>query len=420
MITTTIVTVVGLEASLRAVGAHWLSAVSAARHDLGELTEDPRWQHTARYGLRLAIDSDASNVWQYGDIVRMGFLPPAVAEGQVHRFRFHTDREGFRNPAVRDRIDVAALGDSFTDALTMAVDAGWPHQLEQRTGARVQNYGTAGFGPQQEMRVLEDFALPHHPKTAVLAFFAGNDIRDAEVFELTGRTDAPLDHPAIGWPVKPIVSRADTWYLMNVAQAAATTIGLWRTEAVGAVTAHAAEPPAAGPSFDRGMFTVPVNGRALKVAFMPPYLNMLTFSAPDLAGRRGWALIQDSIAEMDRTSRTAGTRLVVMFLPFKSQVYLPLLTRLFSKNDLNAALHVALQPMHSDANLDRLLANRLALNGMMRDFCTRAGIAFLDTTSALEKRLEAGDNVYFPDDSHMNETGEAVVAETLATFLRSF
>jgi hypothetical protein len=152
---------------------------------------------------------------------------------------------------------------------------------------------------------------------------------------------------------------------------------------------------------------------------MPPYLNMLTFSAADLSRRRGWTLIQDSIGDMDRVSRAAGARVVVMFLPFKSQVYLPLLSRIFSKDDLNAALRVALQPMHSEANLDRLLGNRLALNLMMRDFCARAGIAFLDTTSALEARLAEGENVYFPDDSHLNETGEAVVAQTLARFLRA-
>ena len=62
--------------------------------------------------------------------------------------------------------------------------------------------------------------------------------------------------------------------------------------------------------------------------------------------------------------------------------------------------------------------NRLAQNALMRELCEGAGIPFLDTTSALEARLETGENVYFPDESHFNETGQAVVADALAAFLR--
>ena len=64
-----------------------------------------------------------------------------------------------------------------------------------------------------------------------------------------------------------------------------------------------------------------------------------------------------------------------------------------------------------------MMRNRLAQNRMMRDLCERLQIPFLDTTAALQARLESGENVYFPDESHLNETGEAVVAETLAAFL---
>jgi lysophospholipase L1-like esterase len=36
----------------------------------------------------------------------------------------------------------------------------------------------------------------------------------------------------------------------------------------------------------------------------------------------------------------------------------------------------------------------------------------------LQQRVDAGENMYFPDDSHLNEAGSAVVAERLAAFLR--
>lgn len=53
----------------------------------------------------------------------------------------------------------------------------------------------------------------------------------------------------------------------------------------------------------------------------------------------------------------------------------------------------------------------------MARFCARAGIPLLDLTEALQARVEAGETMYFPDDSHLDENGEALVAERLAAFL---
>ena len=407
-----------VEAGLRAVGTKLSGGISSARHDLGERTDDPRWQQSTRYGQRLAANFDAVNQWRYGDIIRMGFLPPAVADGRVHRYGFHTDAEGFRNRTTRDRIDVAALGDSFTDALTMPMESGWAMQLEGLIDRPVQNYGTAGFGPQQELLVLKDYALHHQPRVVVLAFF-GNDLRDAEVFELTGRTDVAIGHPALGWPIKDVVSRADTWFLVSALRAAAiATVSEWRAGS-DASTAGRASPPPGGPAaFDGGMFSVPVNGRVLRWAFMPPYLKLLNFSEHDLEARRGWTLTGQAIGEMQRVSRAAGAELVVMFLPFKSQVYLPLLLRTFSRAELAADLQMALHGPPEQPDVDAMSRNRLALNALMRRFCETTHIPFVDTTGALQARVDAGDNVYFPDDSHLNEAGEAIVAAELARFLR--
>jgi lysophospholipase L1-like esterase len=108
-----------------------------------------------------------------------------------------------------------------------------------------------------------------------------------------------------------------------------------------------------------------------------------------------------------------------MFLPFKSQVYWPVLERAMAPDALASALRFYLDGNGRDLDLDAMRRNRLAQNHLMREFCERAQIPFVDTTDALSARVEAGDNVYFPDESHLNETGQAIVAETLAAFLRT-
>jgi lysophospholipase L1-like esterase len=419
----TAVPLLASETALRLMGDAAPSGILEQRHDLGEVTRDARWEYTPRYGRRLRPNVNKLNEWRYGDIVRLGFVPAAVSDGTMHRFRFQTDAEGFRNPVTRDRFEIAALGDSFTDAMTMAVDASWPMQLEQRLGVAVQNYGTAAFGPQQELRVLKDFVAPHKPHVVVLAFFAGNDIFDAEAFDAFERSGGAQAQTEPGWRIKDTISRADTWYLVSAVRAAAAWwSGQEHTGRSAAerlpvsISEHGTGEPA---SFDRGMFAVTVGNHRLRWALMPPYLNTLNFSEQELAGRRGWSLTRGVIADMQNVSRSFGAEFVVMFIPFKSQVYLPILERAFSREDLHSAFRFYLDGSRRPVDLDAMHRNRLAQNDMMRQLCNDARIPFLDTTAALERVVTSGENVYFPDESHLNERGEAVLADALSAFLRA-
>jgi hypothetical protein len=233
------------EAALRALGDRMPSGIASERHDLGEVTRDPRWIDSPRYGRRLRPDVDALNEWRYGDIVRMGYIPTPAIGSTLHRFTFHTDAEGFRNRAVRERFDVAALGDSFTDAMTMTEEASWPARLERTLGVSVQNYGTAGFGPQQELLALKDFVARHRPRVVVLAFFAGNDIFDAEAFDEFQRSGGTQSRTQQGWRIKDVVSRADTWFVVSALRAGARWAGSQHAATVAAASS-ASDPSSSG------------------------------------------------------------------------------------------------------------------------------------------------------------------------------
>jgi hypothetical protein len=418
--TAAIITVAFLEVGLRALGDRVPPALAAQRHDLGEVRRDARWEETRRYGRRLRADVDATNEWRYGDIVRMGFIPADVSDGVLHRFQFHTDHEGFRNARTRQRIDVAALGDSFTDAMTIDAADAWTSRLESATGLAVQNYGTAGFGPQQELRVLTDYALLHHPRLVVLAYFAGNDLFDAEAFDEFDRSGGVIRRPEQGWQIRDVVSRADTWFVGSVVRAAMTwTSTRQRAEAqtMAASTTSAGVRREQTAPFDRGMFMLPIAGHAVRWAFMPAYLNTLNFTEQDLGARRGWTLTRQAIGDMRDASRRAGAELVVLFLPFKEQLHLPLLDVAMARDELTQALRFSLDDLGGKADVTAMLRNRLAQNNLMRTFCAAAGIPFLDMTPVLDARVRQGENVYFPDESHLNETGHALVAETLKQFI---
>jgi lysophospholipase L1-like esterase len=392
-------------------------SVVDSRRDLGMFRLDPRWQFSTRYKKRLRPNSNTMTQWEYGDLVQMAVIPAEASQATVNRFPVRTDSEGFRNAFTREHIAVAALGDSFTDALMLPAQQAWPAQLERTLGIPVQNYG-----------VLQDYAIRHQPRVVVVAYFAGNDIFDAESFARfeQSRSEAP-EIP--GWKIKKVVARYHTLYTYTLARMALQR--LWRREARTASTPHLPAPetgkaatasadstPLTQAYFDRGMFHVPIRGHNMSFALMPAYLRTLNYSKSWLASRPGWDLTRRAYQEMKRTADQHGATLVVMFIPFKSQVYLPVLERFFSPEDLNRDFHFYFRENQSDADVKSMTQNRLAQNEMMRGLCEEAGILFLDLTPAIQHQIEQGNSVYFPDDAHWNAAGQERAARELAEFLR--
>lgn len=420
---------VALEVGLRVVGHRLPAWISAPRRNLGEVHADPRWQDSVRYGARLAKHLDTFCEWQQGDIVRMGFLPPGLVRHPTYRFPFVTDAEGFRNSESESTgTAVAALGDSFTDGLTLPVELTWPARLGRLLGAGVRNYGTAGFGPGQELLVLKEHVRARRPRWVVVGFFAGNDLLDAERFESFGRGGGPVPSPGLGWKLKEVIARFDRLYLTSLYEGAAGLLDDRNRNPADRRPSQGPEdysgedptaPPTSRPGFDRGLFTVPVAGRVLQFAFLPPYLNSLKLSRQQLQASPGWELTRRSYREMQRLVRADGGELIVLFIPSKAQVYLPLLEASFPRAELQAALRLCLRDQPQPPGLAVVMRNRLALNDLMREFCAEEDIRFLDLTPELETRLRAGHNVYFPDDSHWNAAGHQTAAAMLARLLRA-
>ena len=427
---TTVFCLVFLEIGLRASGDRLPSWITDPRRNLGEVhtDTDPRWQDSASYGHRLAPRVDTFCQWRDGDIVRMGFLQSGLARHPVYRFPFVTDSDGFRNAEpVPTTAVVAALGDSFTDGLTLPAELTWPARVAHHLGVSVRNYGTAGFGPGQELLVLKQYVRARLPRRVVVGFFAGNDLVDAERFESFQREGVDFPSVGRGWKFKGEIARFDELYVTSLYQGVSGLVGNLKRQppepwAYAGVEDYSGDDPAPSsatrPRFDRGLFTVPVAGRVLRFAFLPPYLNRLTLSRQELEASRGWQLTQRSYREMQQLLRAQGSELVVLFIPFKAQVYLPLLEASFPAAELESALRSSLGNPQAPG-LEVLMRNRLALNDLMREFCAREGIAFLDLTAELQSTLRTGRNVYFPDDSHWNAAGHEVAARALSRLLRA-
>jgi SGNH hydrolase-like domain, acetyltransferase AlgX len=410
---TTLLCLTIAESILRFRGPKLAAAIVATRTEFGLVGQDSRWIDPVRYKIRLRPNLNTYYEWRFGDIVRLNFIPKEVSPAVTHRYPIRIDAEGFRNDAVRGKIDVAALGDSFTDATTGLVDESWPIRLGKITGRTVQNYGTSGFGPQQELYALRDYALRRKPKWVVLAFCAGNDLSDAELFDLWEKNPSrPIEERA-GWRLAESYRRYETFYIWSVARIAGESISRRPVQA----KKLSAVPSSDAPRFDRGMFTVPLADHAVQFALFPPYLEKLGVLRTEIERSRGWVLTQAALREMKADCARNGTSLILMFVPDKAQVYWPLAERFFTTAELQGQIDFYCRYNHKPLRVEDVHSNRLAQNALLRDFCAQEGIPMLDLTASLQRKVEAGRELYFADDTHWNAAGHDIAARELAKFL---
>ena len=103
---------------------------------------------------------------------------------EVDRFvDYRTDQNGFRNSSTEQAVaDVVFIGDSFTEAAQVSDDDTFVRRVGAATGLSVVNLGRSGYGPQQELIVLQKYGLTYKPRIVVWQLFEANDLMEAANF----------------------------------------------------------------------------------------------------------------------------------------------------------------------------------------------------------------------------------------------
>ncbi len=132
-------------------------------------------------------------IWQADHYRGGGYRPGAEfdqsKEGKAH---IRINRDGFRDkdrPAEKppQTVRIAVLGDSYVEAAQVPVERRFTELLEIELKSRnafdganveVMNFGVSGYGTAQELQTLRHCVWRYHPDIVLLAFLAGNDIRN--------------------------------------------------------------------------------------------------------------------------------------------------------------------------------------------------------------------------------------------------
>jgi hypothetical protein len=288
---------------------------------------------------------------------------------------FSTDSRGFRNAADLTRADIALVGDSYIEGAYVSDEETAAVRLQERLGRPVANLGVSGYGTLQELKVIEQYAVPLGPKMLAWFFFEGNDLDDDQDFENAMAYEQ-------GVPAPPHVPESASRKWRDFVERSFTNnafmqLRKWSDFLV----------PNSIDSF--GWFR-DRDGTSHRMYFYDFYATRTLgsyeqqrFRTTQTAFRRG--------AEI---CRQHGIRLVAVYIPIKFRVYGDLCT----------------YPAGSPC----VRWKPWTLEAQFAAFSRAAGIEFLSLTEPMQRAAAAGHVVYAPEDSHWSAEGHRFVAEQLA------
>jgi hypothetical protein len=295
-----------------------------------------------------------------------------IATDRRYEVSVQYDQNGFRNPRALDRADIAAIGDSFIEAGLVGDRDIVTSRLADAFGLQVANLGQGGYGPQQELIVLQRYALPLNPKLVIWFLFEGNDLLDVHRYEQL-RADAR----------NPTTSGS---FLSRSATANSLRTLRWLL-----TPTPSADLPEAVRRSCRLRRSQPSDAETIYFAYPGAALTERDLSA--------LSLTQQTLVNAQRAARQAGAEFVLVLIPTKFRVYHELC-------EFPAGAYG-----HSWRPND--------LPGRLAALAGAIGMPYLDLTIAFRAAAENGPLTYFPDDGHWNASGHAVAADAVVEFVRS-
>lgn len=146
------------------------------------LTMAPDWLFTSdsNGGLKSAISIGGVEVHPLGGIANKLTVLCNETGSWV---TFQSDEHGFNNPKglwQSRRLDIAAVGDSYTQGECVSADKNFVDLIRERYSATL-NLGMRGSGPLLELATIREFLPTFKPKIVLWFYYEGNDLTNLQV-----------------------------------------------------------------------------------------------------------------------------------------------------------------------------------------------------------------------------------------------
>lgn len=305
-----------------------------------------------------------------------------------------TDAYGFRNsPPEKATYGIVALGDSFTRA--SGAPFPWTQRLAEQTGSDVLNLGDVGFGPQDELKVLQQYGLKKQPQWVIMAYFEGNDLYDATAYKQA----TPFIVLRFGRYI--LNQGMETWNKVRRAGAQATAATNYRYPII-----------------------VTINDKDLTLAFFSYYMAWLTADREAIKASQDYRFATETILQVQQLSDATNAHFLLVYVPSKEHVYLPylnnadVLERVFTDVptiELDQEEFLQFTRKKATPELTRQHMDDQA--NLLADFAKEHHMLFLDLTSTFQEEASAGAELYYPFDTHWNQLGHNLAAGSIHKYI---
>lgn len=283
------------------------------------------------------------------------------------------DGRGFRNERELEQANVVAIGDSFLEGILVPQKDLVSTQLARLLEVEVANLGQGGYGPQQELAVLQRYGIKLQPKLVLWFFFEGNDLLDVPRYERFSQNWEEISRKRNSF-VERSFMRNLLFTLAGFTSPNIYNDGNEARRRSGVFRSNQDNP-----------------GETLYFAYAGIPLSKDELSSLEVA--------QNSFLQARKLSADSGAKFLFAFVPTKFRVYRDFCE--FPEDGYCRSWEPSDLPSRIEA------------------WCEANGIPYLDLTPALKKSAANGELVYFSDDGHWNSQGHRVVAEAIVHFLES-
>jgi hypothetical protein len=314
------------------------------------------------------------------------------------------DSKGFRNKSGNDPFDVVILGDSHAYGYGVEAQHNFPEQFSKLTGLSSYNYGMGGYGPAQ-YAFLAGPALEKTPKTLVVSIFMGNDLLDAceianeqaywkKYFDEKGLSSERCGNRLL--PFDQDLKPGGQWLASRMK-------AFIKGTRVGSLLNHHIWLPL------RGWWQLNVQARNDETV-LPVDDKVVTslfrvWPNHTPKAKEGMNITQHMLQRILAASRQMNTRVVLLVIPSKQNVYFEY---------LHAAGYRLPQFFAESVEAERAYSTRLI------SFVTKQGGTGISAFERLTSLVDQGLEIYpVDDDSHPKSIGYLQYAKTLASVLRN-
>lgn len=300
-----------------------------------------------------------------GGLISWGYeIPPA--DMTLYQWDVTYDRNGFRNQSNLQRADIAVIGDSFVEGLTIPTEQLTTFLLSKHQNNAVANLGQSAYGPQQELLVLKRYGLPLRPRTVVWMFSESSDLGDVISYRNL------ITHPPSFW---------QAFYHRSFTRNSVKEIKR--------LLFHPVKPSGIKRS---GLFRAS-DGRTVTLYFVSP---SAPFTNEDLGALEETTR---TIADAHGLCAAQGIHFVFVFIPTKFRVFHDFCQfpqesecRNWGVNDLPERMRKAVRSISSE-------------------------IGYIDLIPYLRAAVKGGALPYYPDDDHWSPEGHKIAAEAIRDYL---